>query len=306
MKHLIRTLIAVVLIGLSFNAFASGDGGIVSIFKGSEVNYDDKIGFGEHYILKDDKTITVVEGKIRRRFCYAPKGRSPFEIIKNYEKAIIDKGGTIINLSRDAGSISVSKQEFIYDLFTKGRVNRMTNYEYMQLPNYANDYVAGKISTAKADFYVAVAAVSIEKKTVFTLVTVEAKPMDMGMVSLDIMNEGIARDGRIAIYDIHFESGKSEVKKESAEALKIIAEYLKKHTGKKYIVVGHTDNVGNFDANIKLSFNRAKEVAAKLVSEYGINKNQLEFHGVGPTSPKTSNSTKEGKARNRRVEIVEQ
>lgn len=306
MRNLIHIVIISALIGFSSDVFASDNNDIISIFEGSSVEYNDNIGFNEHYILENNETVTVVEGEIRRQFCYAPKGRSPFEIVKNYEKAITNKGGTVINLSRNAGSAVIANQEFIGDLFTKGRVSRMTNYEYMQLPNYANDYVAGKISTAKADYYVAVAAVKIEKNTVFTLVTVEAKPMEMGMVSLDVMNEGIAKDGRVAIYDIHFASGKSEVEQESSEALEIIADYLKKHAGKKYIVVGHTDNVGSFDGNIKLSINRAKEVAAKLVLEYGIDKDQLRYYGVGATSPKTSNSTKEGKARNRRVEIVEQ
>ncbi|MFP4447324.1 MAG: OmpA family protein [Bacteroidales bacterium] len=139
----------------------------------------------------------------------------------------------------------------------------------------------------------------------FTLVTVEAEPMDMDMVTLDALNDGIAEKGRVAIYDIYFDTGKSEVKEESSQALAVIANYLKQNKDKKFLVVGHTDNTGDFDNNIELSQNRAKAVADILATEYEISEEHLLPYGIGSTSPVFSNTTEEGKARNRRVEIVE-
>ncbi|RLD84642.1 MAG: cell envelope biogenesis protein OmpA, partial [Bacteroidetes bacterium] len=85
-----------------------------------------------------------------------------------------------------------------------------------------------------------------------------------------------------------------------------IARYIKQHLDKKFFIVGHTDNVGDFDANMTLSENRAKAVTNELVSKYGVDAGQLKSYGVANLVPITSNSTDKGKARNRRVEIVEQ
>ena len=278
---------------------------IITVYKGSEVEFDDEIGFEKHHILVNDTLVEVVEGKIRRQFCYAPADRSAYEIVKNFEKAILSKGGNIINITDKAGTIEIDRQDFIQDLFVKERISRYNPYAYLQLPNYANDYVAGKIATEKFDIYITLAAVKIEDDVVYTLVTVESKPMDMNMVTLNILNDGIASKGKVAIYNIYFDTGKYEVKPESSKALKVIAGYLNKNTNKKFLIVGHTDNTGNFESNIELSKNRANAVIEKLVSEYGVTKNQLKPYGIGSASPKMSNLSEDGRARNRRVELVE-
>ena len=72
------------------------------------------------------------------------------------------------------------------------------------------------------------------------------------------------------------------------------------------MIVGHKDNTGDFDMNIKLSKDRADAVVAKLVNEYGVSNDQLKPFGAGSVSPVQSNKTEEGRTQNRRVEIVEQ
>lgn len=69
-------------------------------------------------------------------------------------------------------------------------------------------------------------------------------------------------------------------------------------------MVGHTDDVGALDYNMNLSQRRAKAVVESLVSRYGINTDRLHPIGVGPSAPAASNETEEGRARNRRVELV--
>jgi len=78
------------------------------------------------------------------------------------------------------------------------------------------------------------------------------------------------------------------------------------YSDKKYIIVGHTDNVGDFEANLKLSKERADAVKNELVSKYSVKAEQLIAYGDGQTAPVTTNATKEGRAKNRRVEIVEE
>jgi len=103
------------------------------------------------------------------------------------------------------------------------------------------------------------------------------------LVAVNDLKTSIAQTGYIAIYDIYFDGGKSEVKPELAEVLKNIAEFLNTNKDKKYIVVGHTDNIGEFEANIKLSQQRAEAVKNELISRYGVSADQLSSYGVGST-----------------------
>jgi outer membrane protein OmpA-like peptidoglycan-associated protein len=70
--------------------------------------------------------------------------------------------------------------------------------------------------------------------------------------------------------------------------------------------VGHTDNTGTFDANMKLSMDRAAAVVNALVTQFSLSAARLRACGNGPTSPVAANDTEEGKALNRRVELVKQ
>ena len=71
-------------------------------------------------------------------------------------------------------------------------------------------------------------------------------------------------------------------------------------------MVGHTDNVGNFKYNMNLSKRRAEAVVRELTEKYRIKRDRLKAFGVGPLAPVASNKTEKGRAKNRRVEIVEQ
>jgi outer membrane protein OmpA-like peptidoglycan-associated protein len=112
--------------------------------------------------------------------------------------------------------------------------------------------------------------------------------------------------GHAAIYGIYFDTGQSVIKPESEAALEQIAKLLKGDNSLKVNVVGHTDNVGGIDSNMKLSQARADAVVMALTSKYGIVSTRLKAYGVGPLAPVASNKTDEGRAKNRRVELVEQ
>ncbi len=71
-------------------------------------------------------------------------------------------------------------------------------------------------------------------------------------------------------------------------------------------MAGHTDNVGTIDYNLKLSKARADAVVRELTTKYKISPDRLKAFGVGQLAPVASNKTEEGRARNRRVELVEQ
>lgn len=288
---------------------------IIPIYTGSDIRYDDKMGFEELSFIVDESTIQTTEGVLRRLFCRAPEGRSPLEIIRNYEKAINDMGGAVIFLSRNPKEIDIDGQKF-KDIFSNNRMDRgLSTYHFTHtsFPNDITEYLVGRIKFADtADVYIIVAAgrgawaSSENNRTFYELITLEAEPMEMDMVTAADIGTGLSIQGRIAIYSIFFDIGKSEVKGESADALKAIAEYLNSNKAQRVLVVGHTDNTGDFELNIKLSGERAEAVIEKLVDEYAVDRNQLKPYGIGSVSPVTSNSTEVGRAKNRRVEIVEQ
>jgi outer membrane protein OmpA-like peptidoglycan-associated protein len=118
------------------------------------------------------------------------------------------------------------------------------------------------------------------------------------------MAQDISATGKVAIYGIYFDFNKADVKPESEPVLKEIAALLKQNP--KLYVVGHTDNVGSLAANMDLSQRRADAVVQALVSKHGVDASRLKAHGVGPLCPVASNKTEEGRAKNRRVELVEQ
>jgi outer membrane protein OmpA-like peptidoglycan-associated protein len=96
------------------------------------------------------------------------------------------------------------------------------------------------------------------------------------------------------------------VKDESKTALDEVVKLLGENPKLKLFVVGHTDNVGSVGSNVELSKRRAAAVISVLVSKYRIAPARLDSFGNGPYAPMASNDTEEGRAQNRRVEIVKQ
>lgn len=122
----------------------------------------------------------------------------------------------------------------------------------------------------------------------------------------EAMGNDINATGHVSVYGIYFDTGKSEIKPESDAAIAEIAKLLKNDTALNLYVVGHTDNAGSFDANMKLSKDRADAVAKALSGKHSVVAARLKSHGVASLSPVASNDTEEGKAKNRRVELVKQ
>jgi outer membrane protein OmpA-like peptidoglycan-associated protein len=120
------------------------------------------------------------------------------------------------------------------------------------------------------------------------------------------MANSIRESGKVAVYGIYFDTGKSILKPESQATLQEITKLLNADANLKLYVVGHTDNTGLYDANMKLSMDRAAAVVNALVSRISVNAARLKACGDGPTAPVASNEKEEGRALNRRVELVKQ
>lgn len=120
------------------------------------------------------------------------------------------------------------------------------------------------------------------------------------------LQAGLSSSGHVELQGVFFDTGKSELKPESEAALKEIAKMLQQSGELKVWVVGHTDSVGSTESNLALSSARAAAVVKYLTGTLEINPKRLGSHGAGPYAPVGSNATEEGRARNRRVELVAQ
>jgi OmpA-OmpF porin, OOP family len=136
---------------------------------------------------------------------------------------------------------------------------------------------------------------------------VEKKAMEQVIVAdAAAFSSDIRTMGHAAVYGILFDTGKATIKPESAQAIGEIAKLLKADPALKIHVVGHTDNVGGVDSNIRLSQERAEAVLQALVRDQGVAASRLKSYGCGQFAPVASNDTEEGRAKNRRVELVKQ
>jgi outer membrane protein OmpA-like peptidoglycan-associated protein len=135
-----------------------------------------------------------------------------------------------------------------------------------------------------------------------TVVTVKEMAQEATADASSLADE-ITKSGHVAVYGIHFDTGKATIQPDSEDTLLQIVKLLDANAGWKMRIEGYTDNVGNAAANQTLSEKRAQAVVAWLAS-HGVAANRLTAKGFGQANPVADNSTDEGRAKNRRVELV--
>jgi outer membrane protein OmpA-like peptidoglycan-associated protein len=118
------------------------------------------------------------------------------------------------------------------------------------------------------------------------------------------MEQALSRDRKVVIYGIYFDFAKAIIKKESGRVLHEIADLMQKNPSWSLTINGYTDSIGGNAYNLALSKRRAAAVRDTLVTGFHIAAPRLTSNGYGSASPIDSNSTLEGRARNRRVELI--
>jgi OmpA-OmpF porin, OOP family len=216
------------------------------------------------------KTRVNVEGKYWFIHYYSQKGfedkRSDLQISRNYSNAIRSLGGSVYE-SRGT------------DTFMK--LSKDGKEIWVYVSSYRGDQIKIEI---------------IEKEAMKQEIVSDAK----------FMVDSISSSGHVAIYGIYFDIDKADIKPESEPTLAEMGKLLKTNPTLKVLIVGHTDSAGTFEHNMKLSQDRAASVVNALVSKHGIPIARLKGVGAGSIAPVASNKTEEGRAKNRRVELVEQ
>jgi hypothetical protein len=279
----------------------TGDGLLVRAFEGSKFEGMKELGFIQLELLTgapepgapggQGKT-QVLEGYVTK-VDYNTSGlkRSTLEIARNYEQALVDAGFQLLfKCSAKAKTCGKIKFDPLFGEF----------------PNSDEHYLIAR-GTDKATSEVLTIAIRSPESHHHHIFVVRGKAMDTGMAKVDAaaMGKGIEQTGHMALYGIQFDTGKSTLKPESAPVLAEVAALLKQSAQLKLHVVGHTDNVGTFDANMTLSKARAATVVDALVKQHGIAATRLMPHGASSIAPVSTNRTDPGRAENRRVELVE-
>jgi outer membrane protein OmpA-like peptidoglycan-associated protein len=323
-----RLLPALALLALSVTAHAgmppsdlegAKDSPLVKRYEGSLIVRYKSVDFDEYQLIlgkrirKDDKwafeKTEDLEGRVTRISYYAPPGRSTLEVFRNYESALKADGYEIMFSGRkDALGESFSN---VYDGDFFGQL-------FFYSPEESS-YLAAKKDTPAGPVHVALFVTAFQfgatnhvepdkGQVIVQLDVIEGKPMEQKMVTVSAgeMDKAIAETGKVALYDILFDTGKSDIKPESTAALEQIAKLLGDQPKLNLLVVGHTDNEGGYDFNLKLSVDRAQAVVTWLEQNKGIAASRLRPAGAGYLCPVASNHTDEGRAKNRRVELVEQ
>ena len=103
--------------------------------------------------------------------------------------------------------------------------------------------------------------------------------------------------------NVTFDSNQANLKPAGANTLTGVAMVLKEYPKTAVNVLGYTDSTGSNDLNMRLSQQRADSVGSALITQ-GVAANRIQTRGMGPANPIASNSTADGKAQNRRVEIA--
>ena len=297
----------------------SKDYPLISRFQGAVIEFYKETKWGAYKLPVNDKgkidwvNPQTLEGKvIRIQYTTSIDNNSEY-VLQNF-KAAFKKAGFTILIAIVNEELGESDRPHTWGdkyYVAGGYYNGLNNGKFgmgIGLPPWKNNhaFIAAKGNNDGKDIYAIIYTVVCDNFTLLTQDIIEVEAVETGMVSAENISKGIQTDGHIAVYDILFETGKSDIKPESQMAIKNVADYMNANTDKKFFIVGHTDNVGDFAANMALSENRAKAVLNELITKYTVKSEQLQAYGVSSLVPVANNSTEEGKAKNRRVDIVEQ
>ncbi|TNC12992.1 DUF4892 domain-containing protein [Methylobacterium terricola] len=250
------------------------------------------------------------EGQVTSIAYATPKGKSALEVFRTYERTLTSAGFQVAFRceTEECGG-------FDFAAALADPVNRAMGSDLFNLRIDLLDATNGNVRSLTArltrpegqvDVSLLVSQDGALQPGVL-LQIVEARAMKSGQVVVDAkaIGDGLASFGHVALDGIQFETDSATLKAESDATLAQMAALLKRDAARQVYIVGHTDTSGSLEHNVTLSQARAAAVAKALTSRFGIEAGRLHARGVGPYAPVAGNATEAGRARNRRVELVE-
>jgi len=243
----------------------------------------------------------------------APAGRSPAELFRNYKQEF-QRLGIEVQYEKNAGQPGDFGSTF-------DKIDNDCDLAQILTYDGADErLMVGQTRDAKPSYYMVFVTAyldgviperlqgRVEKgRALAQLVVISPDVLEkkMAFLNADDMKRSIHDSGEVAVYGLYFDTDKDAIKSDSQSALAEIAKLLKGDPALRLHIVGHTDNQGKADYNLDLSHRRAVSVVAELSGKYGIGANRLDAFGCGMYSPVASNEAEIGRAKNRRVELVQ-
>lgn len=233
-----------------------------------------------------------VEGRAQAASIRASeRGNSMHEVRRNLEAMMVEAGGTLVF----EGHIPKEASER-YDTDMKSPYSDGTGYSWHDYESrvYRVDRPDGRQIWVHARLeYMNSGWVVMER---------EGFVQTAGLLPADALKQQLDAAGRVAI-EVNFDTDKADILPSSQPQIEQVLALLREHSTLQLSVEGHTDSTGNADHNQRLSEARAAAVVAALMGK-GIDANRLSSAGFGQDKPVADNATEEGKAKNRRVELV--
>ena len=293
---LAATFVAATLAGaapaIAQDVEGSADHPLIGRFEGSRILAYETREFDEVAVAQAAGTVDTVEGRVTRLSYGYPPETSLVHISRNFEQAL-EAEGFEIRLScdeDDCGGINYDVEQF----GNSGAWASRFDYRY----------VMGTRTSAEGVVHATLFA-SINNNNAFSVVTVtEEEAMTFRMIDAAAMQAEVSETGRVALYGIQFDTDEATIRPESEPTLAEMAAFLSANPDLQVVIVGHTDNQGSMEYNLALSARRAEAVRNALASVHGIAADRMAHAGAGFLAPVAPNTTEQGRALNRRVEII--
>lgn len=299
------------------------------IYYGRKTDYDrlklalEKVEWNAPEMRNNPYKSVTVEGRRLTNWYAMPQGMSVLEVWRNYEQELREQGFEILFSAEGAdaetpGYNNMIARDVLGITGTYGTPETSSDWPLQTNDDKKAAYIAAKKSTDTGDVFASVYIIYNATRTKsggieapadvvlarLDVCEVKQREQRMTLVTSAEMNNEISLNGKVALYGILFDFNSSDIKPESAETLDEISKLLKENPKLNILVVGHTDAVGSFEYNKNLSQKRAESVVKSLVDK-GISRERLFPVGVSFAAPVATNATEDGRAKNRRVELVD-
>ncbi|QSI29045.1 OmpA family protein [Variovorax sp. RKNM96] len=294
-----------------------------SVLDAFQSNAYDEVGLIRGPIKYGDKTnpdALKVAGKVSLYYYKLPDGRSLLEVQRNYEASLKAKGFQLKFSCVTTDGSCYKKDPDRDSPYTdvSGLANAIDTPEWPQIgrgrqfvSNYFENsgrYVLAQYDGPAGTVYASIAlAESTPGKGNFAFVrVVETKAMESDkivFVDATAMQKGLEQNGRVNLYGIHFDLDKDTIKPESQPTIDEIAKLMRANPQLRVQVVGHTDAQGEEPHNADLSRRRSVSVIAAL-AKTGVDGRRFTSRGAGSKEPVAPNTSEDGRAKNRRVELM--
>ncbi|NJR13935.1 MAG: DUF4892 domain-containing protein [Phyllobacteriaceae bacterium] len=288
----------------------SSDYPLIGRYEGSEITGYKRTAFDQvNVIIGPVKRIKEVNGENSIAVSgehiiinyFGPAGRSSFEVMENFKEKLAASGFEQLFQCEPetcGGKLGAN----LWSEFAKGDIGGVG-----MKPRWAKGrYGAFQLKRDEGDVFAALYTQETDAGIQTRVMVVQTTAMQTGKILVlgaSELEAALDANGKVALYGIYFDSGKADLKPDSAAQIDAIAAFLKDNPATNVIIAGHTDNEGAFDYNVDLSKRRSEAVLAALVAG-GVSKDKLTAFGAGMAAPVSTNATDAGRAQNRRVEIV--